>query len=114
MYEYPAKITSVHDGDTMNVDIDLGFGIWIANQPVRLYGLNCPELSTPAGQEAAQFAKEMLPPGMKCSVHTVKDKKEKYGRYLATVFLPDGTSFNEMLIATGRAKTWDGKGSRPV
>lgn len=114
MYEYQATIVSVHDGDTITVDVDLGFGIWFTKQPLRLYGLNAPELSTPAGKEVAKFAQIMLPVGITITIHTIKDEKEKYGRYLAVVFLPDGSSFNQLLLDTGRAKVWDGKGPRPV
>ena len=46
MYEYNCKIRRVVDGDTVDVDIDLGFGIVYANQRIRLYGIDTPESRT--------------------------------------------------------------------
>ena len=39
MHEYKAKVIKVVDGDTIDVDLDLGFGIWLRNERVRLYGI---------------------------------------------------------------------------
>ena len=46
MYEYNCKIVKVVDGDTVDVDIDLGFGVWMRNERVRLYGIDAPESRT--------------------------------------------------------------------
>jgi micrococcal nuclease len=46
MYEYRVKIVKVVDGDTVDVDIDLGFGVWLKKQRVRLYGIDTPESRT--------------------------------------------------------------------
>ena len=46
MYEYRVKIVRVVDGDTVDVDIDLGFGVWLKKQRVRLYGIDTPESRT--------------------------------------------------------------------
>ena len=43
MYEYKCKIIKVIDGDTADVDIDLGFGVWMKKQRVRFYGVDTPE-----------------------------------------------------------------------
>ena len=43
-YNYRAIVKSVHDGDTFTVDIDLGFGVWLKDQNIRLYGINAPEV----------------------------------------------------------------------
>jgi micrococcal nuclease len=110
MYEYNAKCLKVVDGDTMDLDIDLGMEIHI-NTRVRLYGINTPEIHTKvaaekeAGQKAMQrviaaLARWEVP----LKIQTHKDKKEKYGRYLATIILPDGTNLNELLIKEGLAK----------
>ena len=45
MYEYKCKIRKVVDGDTVDVDIDLGFGVWLRKQRVRLVGIETPQLS---------------------------------------------------------------------
>ena len=46
MYEYKAKLLKVIDGDTVDVDIDLGFGIWMKNERVRIMGIDTPESRT--------------------------------------------------------------------
>ena len=46
MHEYKCKITRVVDGDTVDVDIDLGFGVWMLKQRIRMYGIDTPESRT--------------------------------------------------------------------
>ena len=46
MYEYKVNILKVVDGDTVDVDIDLGFGCWLRNERVRIVGIDCPESRT--------------------------------------------------------------------
>jgi len=46
-------------------------------------------------------------------IHTGKDPGDKYGRWLATVTLPDGTDYAQLAITTGHAVAWDGTGPRP-
>ena len=51
MYEYPCKIIRVIDGDTVDVDIDLGFAVWLKKQRIRLYGVDTPESRTSDKEE---------------------------------------------------------------
>ena len=62
MYEYNCTIRRVVDGDTVDVDIDLGFGIWVHNERVRLYGIDTPESRTRDLEEkkAGLFAKKVV------------------------------------------------------
>ena len=46
MYEYRCKIVRVVDGDTVDVDIDLGFGVWMHKERIRLHGIDTPESRT--------------------------------------------------------------------
>ena len=46
MYEYRARVIKVVDGDTVDVDIDLGFGIWLKDERVRMMGIDTPESRT--------------------------------------------------------------------
>lgn len=110
-YVYLARVVSVHDADTLLADVDLGFGVSI-RMPLRLNGLNAPELSTPAGKVAAIWLQARLPAGQQILLATIKDRREKYGRYLAEIFL-DGEPLNTALIAAGHAVAWDGHGPRP-
>jgi micrococcal nuclease len=103
MYEYNATLIRVVDGDTYWLDIDLGLDIH-ARFSCRLNGVNCPENSTEAGQEATAWVQQVLPP--KFPIRTIKDRKEKYGRYLVDVY-PQGydePSLAERLIAMGHAE----------
>ena len=46
MFEYKCKVVKVVDGDTVDLDIDLGFGVWLRKQRIRLYGIDTPESRT--------------------------------------------------------------------
>ena len=65
MYEYNVKVVKVIDGDTVDVDIDLGFGVWLHKERVRLYGIDTPESRTSDvqekffGQRAKAFLRKM-------------------------------------------------------
>ena len=98
MYEYRCKIRRVVDGDTVDVDIDLGFGIVYANQRVRLYGIDAPESRTRdlVEKKFGLLAKEYLERelGETCVIRTQIDKG-KYGRILGEFF---SLSNNHMTI----------------
>ena len=51
MFEYKCKLVKVVDGDTVDVDIDLGFGVWLQKQRIRLYGIDTPESRTSDAEE---------------------------------------------------------------
>jgi endonuclease YncB( thermonuclease family) len=91
-HEYQATIIENHDGDTSKISADLGFGI-SAKITVRWLGINAPELSTPEGKTARD---------------ALNVSKEKYGRYLATFTLADGTNVNDWLVKSGYAVPYDG------
>ena len=109
MHEYNCTIRRVVDGDTVDVDIDLGFGIWVHNERVRLYGIDTPESRTRDLEEkkAGLFAKDVvlhyLPEGSKQVLRTHKDKVGKYGRVLGEFVIYDGladrqTTINQFMI----------------
>ena len=109
MHEYNCTIRRVVDGDTVDVDIDLGFGIWIHNERVRLFGIDTPESRTRDLEEkkAGLFAKDVvlhyLPEGSKQVLRTHKDKVGKYGRVLGEFVIYDSladrqTTINQFMI----------------
>jgi micrococcal nuclease len=108
MYQYNAIVTSIWDADTFRMDVDVGFGIWTKNQPIRLYGVDAPELGTDAGRAAKAYLQELMPVGARVTLVTFKDAKEKYGRYLGRVTLTDGTDVAAALIAAGHAVSYFG------
>ena len=87
MYEYKCKIRRVVDGDTVDVDIDLGFDVVLSNQRIRLYGIDTPESRTRDKEEkkAGYLAKEFLEHhlGETAILRTrLDDARGKYGRIL--------------------------------
>ena len=111
MYEYHVKkVTNVVDGDTIDVDIDLGFDISFSSR-VRLAGIDTPESRTTdkaekvLGLEAKEYVKSKIKDAKEVIIKTEKmDSSEKYGRILGWVYL-DGSkvSINEQMIAEGYA-----------
>jgi len=107
MYEYAARAIRVVDGDTLDLDVDLGFDVHV-RQRVRLLGINCSEHGTIAGDDATAFTKEWVQQhGPDLTVRTVRDKREKYGRLLATV-VAASRILNNDLVQAGLAVDYDG------
>ena len=107
MYEYKAKVTKVYDGDTITVDFDLGFGILIRKQKIRLVGINTPEVRGPEKPQGiiSRNALRQRILGKEVIIKTSKDKKGKYGRWLGEVFVED-ENINQWLITEGYAKAY--------
>ena len=82
MYEYKALINRVVDGDTVDVDIDLGFGVWLHDERVRIMGIDTPESRTrdlvekAFGLASKARLKELIPEG---TVQTLKTEVDKDG-----------------------------------
>ena len=111
MFEYYVKkVSKVVDGDTIDVDIDLGFDISFSSR-VRLAGIDTPESRTTdkmekaLGLEAKAYLKHEIESAKKVVIKTEKmDSSEKYGRILGWVFLDDSAvSLNEKMINDGHA-----------
>ena len=91
MYEYRVEVLRVVDGDTVDVDIDLGFGVTLTNQRVRLAGIDAPETRTRDLAEKAEglktkaFVEDILPVGtlQTMVVSNYDDSRGKYGRIIA-------------------------------
>lgn len=111
MYVYQAKIVRWVDGDTVDVDIDLGFGIIYSSQRVRLWGIDAPESRTrdltekALGKAAARFAEECAPPGtvIKLTTH----KTGKFGRILGMIEV-EGVNLNKLMVKEGYANEYLG------
>lgn len=112
MYEYNAKILRVYDGDTVRADLDLGFGIWMRNQSIRLRGINTPELrgdEKEAGIVSRDRLRELLDEvGNVCVIKTQKDSQRgKYGRILGEIKVEgQELSLNQILIDEGLAVSY--------
>jgi micrococcal nuclease len=120
MYEYRVKsVLAVIDGDTIDVDIDLGFDISLSKR-VRLAGIDTPESRTTnkeekvLGLEVKELLKKKLKEAKTIVIKTqLPDSTEKYGRILGWIYL-DGAelSVNEALIAGGYA--WEYMGETKI
>lgn len=110
MYEYRVHVLRVVDGDTVDVDIDLGFGIWLRKERVRIMGIDTPESRTRDKVEkifglAAKYKlKELL--GKTAILKTQvnkdgEDMKGKFGRVLGDFVAPDGRMVTEIMIEEG-------------
>lgn len=111
IYEYAAKLVRVVDGDTVWLDVDLGFRVR-ATMDFRLVGINTPEvvgLTKTAGLAAKAELERLLSLGP-LTIFTVKT--DKYGRWLATIYVTTAggshLSVNDALLAGGFAVPYDG------
>jgi micrococcal nuclease len=108
LFHYTAQVQSVYDGDTCRVDIDLGLGMWLRNEKLRLVRINAPEMTGPdkaRGIESRDFLRGLID-GREIIIETVKDRRGKYGRYLAEIWIDqDGiwSNVNDALVAAGHA-----------
>jgi micrococcal nuclease len=104
MYEYKATVKRVIDGDSLVLDIDLGFYMFMNETKIRLYGLDTPEMNSEdpllrlQAVLATRYLYDNLPVGSKVTIKTVLDKREKYGRLLATITTQDGFNINDGLL----------------
>lgn len=123
MYEYRAKVNRIVDGDTVDVDIDLGFGIWLHDERVRIMGIDTPESRTSDevekifGLASKERLKEIL--GETCILKTQvdskgEDMKGKFGRILGDFIAEDGRMVTEILISEGHAVPYHGQSKEDV
>ena len=101
LWHYRATVTRIIDGDTIEVDIDLGFKTTLKKERIRLLGIDTPELRSRDESERAraklakEYVESVIPVGTEVRITTRKDEKGKYGRYLAQVRYKkeDGTEY---------------------
>jgi len=117
MYEYKCELDRVVDGDTVDVDIDLGFGIWLRKERVRVMGIDTPESRTSDpiekifGKAASARLKELIEHD--CILCTTKDRsgedeRGKFGRVLGDFKLEDGRMVTDVMIDEGHAVAYHG------
>ncbi|CAB4170329.1 COG1525 Micrococcal nuclease (thermonuclease) homologs [uncultured Caudovirales phage] len=117
MYQYKCKIIKVLDGDTVDIDLDLGFKIILANQRVRMAGVDTPESRTTIAEEkvrgllSKKKLAEKLPIGSWQIIETQKpdSNDDKFGRILGVFILEDGTRVNDWLIQNNYAVPYKGE-----
>jgi micrococcal nuclease len=128
MYEYKCNVVKVVDGDTVDVDIDLGFGVWLKDERVRMMGIDTPESRTSDkveklfGLAAKQKLKSLLgkSPVLKTQVNKDgEDMKGKFGRILGDFDVYDADKdawrpATDVLIETGNAVAYFGGSKEEV
>ena len=127
MYEYSCRIVRVVDGDTVDIDIDLGFDVWLKKQRIRLYGVDTPESRTrdleekKYGLAAKKFVEKRLPVGSKQTLRTRLDDRGKFGRILGEFVLItqwEGkdipTTINEQLVRQHQAVKYFGQSKEDI
>ena len=123
MFEYRCKLVKVVDGDTVDIDIDLGFGVWLNDQRVRLYGVDTPESRTRDpeekvyGKAAKDFVINFLDDKDLILKTKVYDAKGKFGRILGEIWRTTNyadKSVNEYLIEKHHAVAYHGQSKEDI
>ncbi len=108
LYHYKALITSVYDGDTVTAELDLGMKTMVTGEKLRLHRINAPEMrgvEKVEGKVSRDYLRGRIL-GQTVLVETFRDKRGKYGRYIAEIWLPENdgyTNINDELVAQGHA-----------
>ena len=107
MWTYRCRVVRVVDGDTVDVVVDLGFGVH-KSERVRLADVDTPERGDPLWGEATQYTRAWLETHSADGLTLRSTKpRDKYGRYLAHIGSGrDAVTLNEALINAGLAQPW--------
>lgn len=117
MYEYKATIRRVVDGDSIYVDIDLGFDVWLRNQSIRLYGIDTPECRQKDkarkahGLLAKEYVQKALVVGKTYALRT--KEKGKFGRFLGEFKTGKG-AITKLLIKERLAVPYLGQNKKEI
>jgi micrococcal nuclease len=110
-HKYQVNVTRIVDGDTVDVEIDLGFHTF-KKERLRLWGINAPErrgssrlAGTAATEHLSKLIEEHGPVYIETIRHRDADKQGKYGRYLAVIYGRDGLNLNRQMVENGHAVT---------
>ena len=120
MYEYRSTLLRIVDGDTVDCDIDLGFGIVLTNQRIRLYGIDTPESRTrdleekKCGKLAAKYIEDHIEIASTFTLRSRLDSKGKYGRILGELicYIPEfdrEMSINKVMVQKHLAVEYHGQ-----
>ena len=117
MYEYKCKIVKIVDGDTVDVDLDLGFGVWLRDERVRIMGIDTPESRTSDKVEKifGLAAKERLSSLLGADATLLsqvksngENMKGKFGRILGDFKTINGDTITTKLMEEGHAVAYGG------
>ena len=123
MYEYRCEVVKIIDGDTVDVDIDLGFGVWLKKERIRMFGIDTPESRTRDLEEkkygllAKDFITRMLDDEGGIILKTQKDAEGKFGRILGELWRTTNyadKSINEYMIEKHHAVRYYGQSKKAI
>ena len=123
MYTYRCNVIKIIDGDTVDVDIDLGFEVWLKKQRIRMYGIDTPESRTrdleekKYGLAAKEFLTGMLDDDAGILLKTYKDEKGKFGRILGELWRTTNyadKSVNDYMVEKYHAVAYYGQSKEDV
>lgn len=120
MYQYKAKVNRIIDGDSVVLDIDLGFDMWMNNQHIRIYGIDTPESRTrdldekARGLMATDHVRLLLEIGDIVTINTHKDSGGKFGRILARITNIDGMDIASALLEKNLAVPYYGQSKEEI
>ena len=118
MHEYKVNVLRVVDGDTVDVDIDLGFSTWLKKQRIRLYGIDTPESRTrdleekKYGLAAKEFLTKWTGAG-ELTIKTHKDERGKFGRILGEIYAFK-TNVNDKMVYEHHAVPYHGQSKEEI
>ena len=123
MYEYRCKVVKIVEGDTVDVDIDLGFGVWLKKERIRMFGIDTPESRTrdldekKYGLMAKDYITKLLDDEGGIVLKTRKDAEGKYGRILGELWRTTDfadTSINDLMIKNHHAVSYHGQSKEDI
>lgn len=116
MYTYNCIIRRILDGDTIDVDIDLGFDTWLHNVRIRLHGIDAPETRTTDltekyyGELATDFVAGHLSVGERYVLHSREfNPTDPFGRVLGDIVVTDDRTIVDLLLESHHAVHWNSK-----
>ena len=108
----PATVRRVIDGDTVIVDLDLGWRVYRQSEHLRVAGINAPERGTRAGRSAKDYADELLPEGTRVLVTSTA--KPSFERTVGTIAIPGRGEFADLMVEAGHATPAESARKRPA
>lgn len=121
MYTYQATIKNIIDGDTVEIDLDLGFNVVLSKLKIRMEGIDTPESRTTNQEEkirgllSKKKLQDKLPINKTVKIITTKSESDdKFGRILGTFILEDGTNVNKWMVENNYAVKYDGQNKKLV
>lgn len=107
------KVKAILDGDTLIIDIDLGFHLKLEDKRLRIVGIDAPEKNTSKGQAVKRWLEQRLGSIQEVTVRIFSHAEDKYGRLLGDIVGLGVVGLAEEMKLLGYARSYSGKGVKP-